>query len=242
MKDNTSSTYRDIEYRLLEIFKECAISNDFTRLSQWLEDSIFFRKSRYCAERPISRDDLLFYLSTLFNVADIKDKGIKYDINNGGYALNLLLPAIDDIEELDYVIRIEIDGCRISTLWMMENLNILFPTSKVWILNAIAKNWENYNVLYIENFLHKNFKYELYGKEEIFGCHILSKRQFLIWIECRFECIKHHRSELRVSAIDDGLKMKLNNSSRFIIMKFVDGKIIEAKETDGTHHSQFIIK
>lgn len=32
--------------------------------------------------------------------------------------------------------------------------------------------------------------------------------------------------------VDDGLEMVLNNDSRFIIMKFLDGKILEAKETD----------
>ena len=87
--------------------------------------------------------------------------------------------------------------------------------------------------MYIEDFLDRYFKFEMYGSEEIFGNHILSKRHFLVWISCRFKKFRYIKDvKFEVKAKTGGILISINNQSRFISMKIVNGKIIYAKEID----------
>ena len=76
---------------------------------------------------------------------------------------------------------------------------------------------------------------EKYNKccEEIFGNHILSKRQFLVWISSRFQRFRYTKDDkFEVKAKTGGILISINNQSRFISMKIINGKIIEAQEID----------
>ena len=232
MKNNTSEIYRDIECQLLELFRECVISKDFSRLSNWLNDSVLFRRNRYTAECPMSKNELLAYLSDFFNDACTVDfKRINYIVESDAYALFLL------INGKDYTIKIEVANNLVSTLWIIEKHNDLLPQSTLGILNAIAQAWEKQNWLYIENFLSSNFRFEMYGDKEIFGYHILSKRQFLVWLETWFKCLISHKIKLEIEVVVDGLKISIDNDARIISMKIVKGKILEAKEIDAPTNS-----
>lgn len=132
-----------------------------------------------------------------------------------------------------YSIWIETNNNLISTLWIKEIFNDTLPNVASDILKSVAQAWERHYWVYIENFLDQHFKFEMYGSEEIFGNHILSKRQFLVWISSRFKNFRYNKDVIfEIKAKIEGILISINNQSRFISMKIVNGKIFEAKETD----------
>lgn len=218
-----------MEHKLLELFRDCAISKDFSRLNPWIRDdkAIIFRRNKFCVERPVDKEYLMKYISDFFKYYKvIRSHGIKFMVEENCFGLFLLMGGVE------YIIRIEVDNNQISTLWMTEDFKEVFPKTKYEILKAIASAWEKGDCLYIEDLLDKDFKYEMYGNEKLFGLHVLNKRQYIVWLDSRFSVMRYRDLKPQFQVVFNGLKMTLNGKSRIITMKIVDGKILEAKETD----------
>lgn len=228
MMNDTIEMYRDIEYRYLKLFKECALSRMFSRLFSKLDDIVLFRRNIYRVEEPTSKEDILEYLSEFYETTqEIVCHGIKYVVDEECYILYL------ELDGTTYSVYIEVNNNLISTLWIKEVFNDTFPTKPSEILNAISQEWQNHHWMYIENFLHRFFKFEMYDGTEIFGHHTLSKRQFLVWITSRFKPLRYMKDvKIEVGVKANGVIISINNQSRFILMKITDGKIVEAKEID----------
>lgn len=228
MKTENTNVYREIEYRYLELFRDCALSKEFLPLFHKFDKTILFRRNIYCVEKPTKREDAFKYLSEFYKTSEeIEYLGIKYIVDEGCYILYL------NIDGTRYSIWIEANNNLISTLWIKEIVNDTLPNVASGILKVVAQEWESHNWVYIENFLDRYFKFEMYGSEEIFENHILSKRQFLVWISCRFKKFSYTKDvKFEVKAKTGGILILINNQSRFISMKIVNGKIIEAKEID----------
>ncbi|MDE6861080.1 MAG: hypothetical protein K1V81_09180 [Paramuribaculum sp.] len=228
MKTDNSNFYRDIEYQYLELFRDCALSKEFLPIFQKFDEIIFFRRNMYCVEEPTKKEKVFDYLSEFYETTeDIEYLSIKYLVDEESYILYLMLDGTR------YSIWIEANNNLISTLWIKEIFNDTLPNVASDILKAVAQAWESRHWVYIENFLDRYFKFEMYGSEEIFGKHILSKRQFLVWISSRFKRFEYTKDvKFEIKAKTGGILISINNQSRFISMKIVNGKIIEAKETD----------
>ena len=56
MKTETTNAYRDIEYRYLELFRDCALSKDFLPLFQKFDEVILFRRNMYRVEEPTKKE------------------------------------------------------------------------------------------------------------------------------------------------------------------------------------------
>lgn len=56
MKINNSNFYRDIEYRYLELFRDCALSKEFLPIFQKFNKTILFRRNMYRVEEPTKRE------------------------------------------------------------------------------------------------------------------------------------------------------------------------------------------
>lgn len=228
MRNNNVDIYRDIEYRYLELFKECALSRMFSQLFNKLDDIVLFRRNIYRVEEPTSKEKILEYLSEFYQTThEIIYQGIKYVVDDECYILYM------ELDGTMYSVYIEVNNNLISTLWIKEVFNETLPTVTSEILNVILQKWQNYHWMYIENFLHRSFKFEMYAGTEIFGHHTLSKRQFLVWITSRFERLRYMKNvKFEVEVKANGVIISINNQSRFILMKIIDGKIVEAKEID----------
>ena len=228
MKTENTDVYRDIEYRYLELFRDCALSKEFLPIFQKFGKTIIFRRNMYCVEEPTKRDEVFEYISEFYKTSDeIECLGIKYMVDEESYILYLM------IDGGIYSIWIEVKNNLISTLWIKEIYNNTVPDEASEILKSVAQAWERHYWMYIEDFLDRYFKFEMYGSEEIFGNHILSKRQFLVWISFRFKRFRYTKDvKFEVKAKIGGILISINNQSRFISMKIVNGKIIEAKEID----------
>lgn len=228
MRNNNVDIYRDIEYRYLELFKECALSRMFSQLFNKLDDIVLFRRNIYRVEEPTSKEKILKYLSEFYQTThEIIYQGIKYVVDEECYTLLM------ELDGTMYSIYIEVNNNLISTLWIKEVFNETLPTETSEILNVISQEWQNYHWMYIENFLHRFFKFEMYDGTELFGHHILSKRQFLIWITERFERLRYMKNvKFEVGVKANGVIISINSQSRFILMKIIDGKIVKAKEID----------
>ena len=228
MKTETTNAYRDIEYRYLELFRDCALSKDFLPLFQKFDEVILFRRNMYRVEEPTKKEEVFDYLSEFYETTEeVEYLGIKYLVDEESYILYLMLDGTR------YSIWIEANNNLISTMWIKEVFNDTLPNVASDILKSVAQAWESHHWVYIENFLDQYFKFEMYGSEEIFGNHILSKRQFLVWISSRFKKFRYTKNvKFEIKAKTDGILISINNQSRFISMKIVNGKIIEAKETD----------
>lgn len=231
MKTDNIDVYRSIEYRYLELLRDCVLSKQFSTIFLKFNDSILFRRNIYRVEEPTNKSDVLAYLSEFcITTRNIEYQCIKYLVDEDCYALYLMLDGVV------YSIRIEVEDNLISTLWINEKWDATFPEKPSEILNAIAKNWENQYWMYIENFLDRNFRFEMYGTQEIFGYHVLSKRQFMVWITSRFRRLKLMKYmpdfEFQVKAKSNGIIITINGQSRFILMKIINGKIVKAKEID----------
>ena len=228
MKTENTNAYRDIEYRYLELFRNCALSKEFLPVFPKFDKTILFRRNMYRVEEPTKREEVFEYLSEFYKTSEeIEYLGIKYLVDEESYILYLM------IDGTRYSIWIEVNNDLISTLWIKEIFNEIVPNSVSDILKSVAQAWERHYWMYIEDFLDRYFKFEMYGSEEIFGNHILSKRQFLVWISCRFKRFSYTKDvKFEVKAKTAGILLSINNQSRFISMKIVNGKIIEAKEID----------
>lgn len=228
MKINNFNFYRDIEYRYLELFRDCALSKEFLPIFQKFNKTILFRRNMYRVEEPTKREEVLDYLSEFYETTEeIEYLSIKYLVDEESYILYIMLDGTR------YSIWIETNNNLISTLWIKEIFNDTLPNVASDILKSVAQAWERHYWVYIENFLDQHFKFEMYGSEEIFGNHILSKRQFLVWISSRFKNFRYNKDVIfEIKAKIEGILISINNQSRFISMKIVNGKILEAKETD----------
>ena len=207
MKTEITNVYRDIEYRYLELFRNCALSKEFLPIFQKFDKTILFRRNMWRVEEPTKRDEVFEYLSEFYKTSeDIEYLSIKYHVDEESYILYLMIDGI---------------------------FNDTVPDDASEILKSVAQAWESHYWMYIEDFLDRYFKFEMYGSEEIFGNHILSKRQFLVWISCRFKKFRYIKDvKFEVKAKTGGILISINNQSRFISMKIVNGKIIYAKEID----------
>lgn len=228
MKTDNTNVYRDIEYQYLELFRDCAMSREFTPIFRKFEDKILFRRNMYLVEEPTKKEKVFDYLSEFYETTEeIEYLGIKYLVDEESYILYLMLDGTR------YSIWIETDNNLISTLWIKEIATLPLPNVASDILKSVAQAWESHYWMYIEDFLDRYFKFEMYGSEEIFGNHVLSKRQFLVWISCRFKRFRYTKDvKFEVKAKTGGILISINNQSRFISMKIKNGKIIEAKEID----------
>lgn len=228
MKVDTINVYRGTEYRYLELFRDCALSKEFSTLSPKINKIILFRRNIYRVEEPTKKEEVLEYLSEFYATTDeIEYLGIKYIVDEDCYKLYLRLDGTT------YSIWIENENNHISTLWIKEFFNETYPNVKTEILKSVAQAWKRHDWVYIENFLKRDFKFEMYGSDEIFGNHLLSKRQFLVWISNRFKRLRYDKEvKFNVNAKTGGILISINNQRRFIAMSIVDGKIIEAKEID----------
>ena len=228
MTTDNSNFYRDKEYQYLELFRDCTLSKEFLPIFQKFDKTIFFRRNMYRVEEPTKREKVFEYLSEFYKTSEeIEYLGIKYLVDEESYILYLM------IDGTRYSIWIEVNNELISTLWIKEIFNEIVPNSVSDILKSVAQAWAKHYWMYIEDFLDRHFKFEMYGSEEIFENHILSKRQFLVWISCRFKKFIYTKDvKFEVKAKTGGILISINNQSRFISMKIVNGKIIEAKEID----------
>ena len=228
MKVVTANIYRGIEYRYLELFRNCALSKEFSPILDKLKNTILFRRNIFRVEEPTKKEEVLNYLTEFYETTEeIKYLGIKYLVDEERYTLYLR------IDGTTYSIWIETENNLISTLWNKEIINDTTPSVASDILKSIALAWGSHYWVYIEIFLDRYFKFEMYGSEEIFGNHILSKRQFLVWISNRFKRFRYTKDDkFEVKAKTGGILISINNQSRFISMKIINGKIIEAQEID----------
>lgn len=228
MNPDNTDFYRDLEYRYLTLFRDCAFSKEFSPILDKFNNTILFRRNLYRVEEPTKKEEVFDYLTDFYkSTEEIEYLGIKYLVDEVCYVLYLRLDGTT------YSIWIETNNNQISTLWIKEIFNATLPNVASDILNSIAQAWEKHYWMYIEDYLDRYFKFEMYGSEEIFGNHILSKRQFLVWISNRFTKFRYLKDvEFDVKAKIGGILLSINNHSRFISMKIVDGKILTAKEID----------
>lgn len=228
MKVDTANIYRGIGYRYLELFRNCALSKEFSPILDKFDNTILFRRNIYRVEKPTKKEEVLEYLSEFYETTEeVEYLGIKYLVDEECYTLYLRLDGTT------YSIWIETDNNLISTLWIKEIFNDTLPNVASDILKSVAQAWERHYWVYIEHFLDRYFKFEMYDSEEIFGNHILSKRQFLVWISSRFQRFRYTKDDkFEVKAKTGGILISINNQSRFISMKIINGKIIEAQEID----------
>ncbi len=225
---NNYNESKDIEYTLLNIIRDCITIHDFSRLYNRLnEKHVLFRFSKRYAERPFNKEEIISALSKLLSKKfRIKDNGIKYDTDENRYVLHFLK------DMRPWTIWIYVENNVISTLWLTENHPPISYSTPSALLSSVATAWSNGNWSFIEDFLHRDFKFELYGNDKIFDNHILSKRQFLVWIECRFKFLESKSLKYNIEASGKGLLFNIENNSRFIEMDFENGKILSAKEID----------
>ena len=228
MKIDHTDFYKDLEYRYLELFRDCALSKQFLPISRKFKDTILFRRNIFRVEEPTKKEEVLEYLSEFYETTEeIEYLGIKYIVEDECYRLYLMLDGTT------YSIWIETDNNLISTLWIKEIFEGTIPRVASDILTSVAEAWDYQHWMYIENFLDRYFKFEMYGSQEIFGHHILSKRQFLVWISARFERLRYMKGiRFKVNAKIGGILISINEESRFISMNIINGKITEAKEID----------
>lgn len=126
MRNDNVDIYRDIEYRYLELFKECALSRMFSQLFNKLDDIVLFRCNIFRVEEPTSKEKVLEYLSEFYQTThEIICQGIKYVVDEECYTLHM------ELDGTMYSIYIEVNNNLISTLWLKEVFNETLPTETI---------------------------------------------------------------------------------------------------------------
>ena len=70
MKTEITNVYRDIEYRYLELFRNCALSKEFLPIFQKFDKTILFRRNMWRVEEPTKRDEVFEYLSEFYKTSE----------------------------------------------------------------------------------------------------------------------------------------------------------------------------
>lgn len=226
-KIDLSKLSGNMEYKLLTILGDCIHACNFIPLYCFLDDSTIFRLGMSKAEKPVSKYDLTIKLTKTFQKTGDIYYSIQFQSEKNRYVGLIRGQGIRNI------IYIEVRQNKIQTLWLVEEESYILPKDTYTILNQISKEWNQGNPLYIERYLSENFKYTLYGENEIFGDHVLSKRQYIIWWECACETYAKHGvtyQDYSTSENTNGIACFLNKSARFIQFEIVDGVIISAEE------------
>lgn len=218
----------NMEYKLLSIFGDCIRTRNFIPLYRFLDETPICRFGMNEAESPVSKHDLTIKLTRLFEKGK-KNYSIQFQPKKNKYVGFIQREGIKEI------VDIEVRHDKINTLWIVkEEFHLLFKEA-VPILRQIANEWNHGNPLSIERYLAENFKYTLYGEREIFGSHVLSKRQFIVWWEIAYENYAKSGAIFKVfydSGGDNGICCVIKEKGFAIYTTFdiVDGVIISAKE------------
>ena len=218
----------DMEYKLLSILGDCICTRNFIPLYRFLDDTPICRFSMDEAERPVSKYDLTVKLTKLFQKLEHKPHySVRFEPKTNRY---IGLIRGQEIKEID----IEVCLNKIQTFWLVEKRLYILRKEDI-ILNQIVKEWNQGSPLYIVRYLAEDFKYTLCGNEEIFGNHVLSKRQYIRWLKARFESIIKHDLQFYAEPKSDGIlihigKSLLHGDLIFVKMEIVDGQILNAQE------------
>ena len=221
----------NIEYKLLTIIGNCIHSCNFIPLYHFLDEEPIVRLDKNKAEQPIFRDRLIVNLTGMYLPS--KNTDIKYSIQFQPQK-NKYIGCIER-QGIKEIVNIEVRQNKIYTLWIVEKSFYILSKENFQILNQIAEEWNQGNPLYIERYLAENFKYTLYGKEEIFGNHILSKRQYIIYWDSAYEIMKKAGIIYKAyytSATTNGIACYSKESAMFIKMHIENGLIISAEAVD----------
>lgn len=218
----------NMEYKLLSIFGDCIRTRNFIPLYRFLDDSPICRFGMDEAESPVSKHDLTIKLTRLFEKGK-KNYSIQFQPKKNKY---VGLIQGDGIKE---IVEIEVRHDKINTLWIVKEEFHLLLKDAVPILRQIANEWNHGNPLSIERYLAENFKYTFYGEREIFGSHVLNKRQFIIWWEVAYGNYAKSGAIFQVfygSGGNNGICCVIKEKGFAIYTTFdiVDGIIISAKE------------
>lgn len=224
----------NMEYKLLSILGDCIQSCNFIPLYCFLDDMPLVRLSLDEAERPVSKYDLTINLTRIFQ----KNKAfysIQFQSKKNKYV------GLIERERRKEIIDIEVRDNKIITLWLVKKELYILAKDNFPIINQIAKEWNQGNPLYIERYLAENFKYTFYGEREIFGSHVLSKRQFIIWWEVAYENYAKAEAFFQLfysSGGDNDICCKIAKKGFVMYTTFniVDGIIISAKEEGIIYH------
>lgn len=218
----------NMEYKLLSIFGDCIRTRNFIPLYRFLDDAPICRFGMNVAEKPVSKHDLTIKLTRLFEKGK-KNYSIQFQPQKNKYV------GFIQGEGIKEIVDIEIRDDIINTLWIVKEEFHLLLKDAVPILRQIADEWNHGNPLYIERYLAETFKYTLYGEREIFGNHVLSKRQFIIWWEIAYGNYAKSGAIFQVfydSGGNNGICCVIKEKGFAIYTTFdiVDGIIISAKE------------
>ena len=75
--------YRGIEYRYLELFRNWALSKEFSPILDKLDNTILFSRNIYRVEEPTKKEEVLEYLSEFYETTEeVEYFGIKSLFNN----------------------------------------------------------------------------------------------------------------------------------------------------------------
>lgn len=217
----------NMEYKLLTILGDCIHACNFIPLYCFLDDSTIFRLGMSKAEKPVSKYDLTIELTRTFQRIGDLYYSIQFQSEKNRYVGLIRGQGIRNI------ISIEVKQNKIQTLWLVKEESYILPKDPYIILDQISKEWNQGNPLYIERYLSENFKYTLHGEKEIFGDHVLSKRQYIIWWECAYKIYAKHGvtyQDYSTSENTNGIACYLNKSVMFIRFEIVNGVIISAEE------------
>lgn len=169
----------NMEYKLISIFGDCIQSCNFIPLYYFLDDKPIVRLDMKEAERPVSKYDLIIKLTKI--IQEVGHLNYEIQIKKNKYV------GLIRGQEVRNIIEIEVIQNKIHTLWLVNEELYILAKDNSPIINQIAKEWNQGNPLYIEKYLTDDFNYALYGEREIFGNHVLNKRQYIIWWESASE-------------------------------------------------------
>lgn len=226
-KINLSEFSGNMEYKLISILGNCIQSCNFIPLYYFLDDKPIVRLDMKEAERPVSKYDLIIKLTKIIQKIGL----LNYEIQ---IKKNKYVGLIKG-QEIRNTIEIKVIQNKIHTLWLVNEELYILTKDNSTIINQIAKEWNQGNPLYIERYLADDFNYTLYGKREIFGYHVLNKRQYIIWWESASEIYAKAGVIYQPFFTPSGINgiicyMNKNESKMFVVLKIVDGIIVSAEE------------
>lgn len=70
MKTYNIDYYKDIEYRYLQLFRDCTLSKEFSPVFLKFNNTILFLHNMFCAEESTKKEKVLKYLSELYETTE----------------------------------------------------------------------------------------------------------------------------------------------------------------------------
>lgn len=217
----------NFEYNILRIIGTCFKSCNFIPLYKYINDKLPVRMDKDKVELPLMKSDFIRLLTELAYYYKENHIEPTYNIR---YEYDTYVGYID--VNIKKRICIYVNENKICGFWMIKKKYYIPIKESSLIMKHIAENWSQRKAMDTEQFLSDNFEYTMYGSEEIFGCHKLSKRQYLIWLNARFEVFEQRDINIRYIPHKSGITCILNKDIRYIQFYIQDGMIFRAEEID----------